>query len=85
MRSAATVVYLSTVHPQRDAPHPHAVCVYCASGPTDPALLALAAEVGEAIADRGWTLVWGGYRADGYFDDSTAQVGFAAFAPPLQI
>ena len=60
MRSAATVVYLSTVHPQRDAPHPHAVCVYCASGPTDPALLALAAEVGEAIADRGWTLVWGG-------------------------
>jgi uncharacterized protein (TIGR00730 family) len=34
--------------------------VYCASGPTDPELLALAAEVGEAIADRGWTLVWGG-------------------------
>jgi predicted Rossmann-fold nucleotide-binding protein len=23
-------------------------------------LLALAAELGEAIADRGWTLVWGG-------------------------
>jgi uncharacterized protein (TIGR00730 family) len=34
--------------------------VYCASGPTDPELLALAAEVGGAIADRGWTLVWGG-------------------------
>jgi uncharacterized protein (TIGR00730 family) len=34
--------------------------VYCASGPTDPKLLALAAEVGEAIADQGWTLVWGG-------------------------
>jgi uncharacterized protein (TIGR00730 family) len=33
--------------------------VYCASGPTDPELLALAAEVGRAIADRGWTLVWG--------------------------
>lgn len=37
-----------------------AVCVYCASGPTDPALLALAAKVGVAIAERGWTLVWGG-------------------------
>jgi uncharacterized protein (TIGR00730 family) len=37
-----------------------AVCVYCASGPTDPALLALAAKVGAAIAERGWTLVWGG-------------------------
>ncbi|ORV47285.1 decarboxylase [Mycolicibacter engbaekii] len=37
-----------------------AVCVYCASGPRDPALLALAAEVGAAIARRGWTLVWGG-------------------------
>lgn len=36
------------------------MCVYCASGPTHPALLALAAEVGEAIAERGWTLVWGG-------------------------
>jgi len=34
--------------------------VYCASGPTDPELLALAAELGEAIAERGWTLVWGG-------------------------
>src|ERR1700730_6351603 len=53
MRSAARVVYVSTVHPKRDAPHPRAVCVYCASGPTDPELLALAAE-------RGWTLVWGG-------------------------
>ncbi|MGA8328315.1 MAG: TIGR00730 family Rossman fold protein [Mycobacterium sp.] len=43
-----------------DAPLPRAVCVYCASGPTDPELLALAAELGEAIAERGWTLVWGG-------------------------
>ena len=34
--------------------------MYCASGPTDPVLLELAAEVGAAIADRGWTLVWGG-------------------------
>ena len=51
MRSAATVVYVSSVH---------AICVFCASGPTDPELLALAAELGEAIADRGWTLVWGG-------------------------
>ncbi|MBS9535176.1 TIGR00730 family Rossman fold protein [Mycobacterium sp. M1] len=37
-----------------------AVCVYCASGPTDPGLLDLAARVGLAIAERGWTLVWGG-------------------------
>jgi uncharacterized protein (TIGR00730 family) len=27
-----------------------------------PELLGLAAELGEAIADRGWTLVWGGGR-----------------------
>lgn len=40
--------------------NPWAVCVYCAAGPTDPELLALAAQVGAAIADRGWTLVWGG-------------------------
>jgi uncharacterized protein (TIGR00730 family) len=39
-----------------------AVGVYCAAGPTDPELLALAAELGEAIAGRGWTLVWGGGR-----------------------
>ncbi len=37
-----------------------AVCVYCASGPRHPELLALAADVGKAIADRGWTLVSGG-------------------------
>lgn len=36
------------------------MCVYCASGPTHPDLLALASQVGMAIADRGWTLVWGG-------------------------
>ncbi len=39
---------------------PWAVCVYCASGPTHADLLALAARVGAAIAERGWTLVWGG-------------------------
>jgi uncharacterized protein (TIGR00730 family) len=60
MRSATTVVYVSCVLPKAGGPEPWAVCVYCASGPTDPELLALAAEVGEAIADRGWTLVWGG-------------------------
>ena len=37
-----------------------AVCVYCASGPTHPDLLALAERVGAAIAERGWTLVSGG-------------------------
>jgi len=36
--------------------------VYCASGPTHPELLALAARVGESIAERGWTLVSGGGR-----------------------
>jgi uncharacterized protein (TIGR00730 family) len=37
-----------------------AVCVYCASGPTHPELIALASNVGAAIADRNWTLVSGG-------------------------
>jgi uncharacterized protein (TIGR00730 family) len=37
-----------------------AVCVYCASGPRHPELLAVATGVGSAIADRGWTLVSGG-------------------------
>ena len=37
-----------------------AVCVYCASGPAHPELLTLASQVGEAIAERGWTLVSGG-------------------------
>jgi uncharacterized protein (TIGR00730 family) len=36
------------------------VCVYCASGPTHPELLALATNLGTAIADRNWTLVSGG-------------------------
>ena len=36
------------------------VCVYCASGPRHADLLELAARVGEAIAERGWTLVSGG-------------------------
>ena len=38
------------------------MCVYCASGPQEPELLALATELGEAIAARGWTLVSGGGR-----------------------
>lgn len=37
-----------------------AVCVYCASVPTHPELLALASQVGVAIAKQGWTLVSGG-------------------------
>jgi uncharacterized protein (TIGR00730 family) len=43
-----------------ESDRPWAVCVYCASGPTHPELLALANDVGAAIADRGWTLVSGG-------------------------
>lgn len=34
--------------------------MYCASGPTHPDLLKLATTLGEAIADRGWSLVSGG-------------------------
>lgn len=36
------------------------VAVYCAAAPTHPELLELAATLGEAIAERGWKLVWGG-------------------------
>lgn len=36
------------------------MCVYCASGPNHPELTDLAARVGAAVADRGWTLVSGG-------------------------
>jgi uncharacterized protein (TIGR00730 family) len=43
-----------------ESDRPWAVCVYCASGPTHPELLALGKGVGAAIADRGWTLVSGG-------------------------
>lgn len=40
-----------------------AVCVYCASHEgISPKLLALAEELGEGIAERGWTLVSGGGR-----------------------
>lgn len=39
-----------------------AVCVYCASRPVPQRYLDLAAEVGKAIAQRGWTLVSGGGR-----------------------
>ncbi|HEY9417724.1 MAG TPA: TIGR00730 family Rossman fold protein [Pseudonocardia sp.] len=43
---------------------PPAICVYCASAAgIDPAHTALAAELGTAIAARGWTLVSGGGKA----------------------
>jgi uncharacterized protein (TIGR00730 family) len=38
------------------------VCVFCASGPVPDAALDLAADVGRAIAARGWSLVSGGGR-----------------------
>lgn len=41
---------------------PFAVCVFCASGPVPEPYLALAGEVGAAIAARGWGLVSGGGR-----------------------
>lgn len=41
----------------------HAVCVYCGSFATvPPRYLDLAAAVGKGIAERGWSLVWGGGR-----------------------
>jgi len=39
------------------------VCVYCASGPVAAEYLKLAAQVGAAVAARGWGLVWGGGNA----------------------
>ncbi|MDJ0421065.1 hypothetical protein BXY47_0721 [Dietzia kunjamensis] len=36
------------------------VCVYCASSTYDPEMLAIATQVGEGIARRGWSLVSGG-------------------------
>lgn len=53
---------MADMRPERDSPGDWAVCVYCASGPQHPELLEVAAELGEAIAERGWTLVWGGGR-----------------------
>lgn len=50
------------MRPEPDSAGEWAVCVYCASGPDHPELLELAAELGEGIAERGWTLVWGGGR-----------------------
>lgn len=38
------------------------VCVYCASRPVDRRYVELAAEVGAAVAKRGWDLVSGGGR-----------------------
>jgi uncharacterized protein (TIGR00730 family) len=38
------------------------VCVFCASGPVPAPYLALASDVGTAIAARGWSLVSGGGR-----------------------
>ncbi|HTQ19804.1 TIGR00730 family Rossman fold protein [Mycobacterium sp.] len=50
------------MRPRRDSSTDWAVCVFCAATPTHPELLGLAADLGEAIAERGWTLVWGGGR-----------------------
>jgi uncharacterized protein (TIGR00730 family) len=36
------------------------VAVYCAAATTHPELMELASSLGEGIAERGWTLVWGG-------------------------
>ena len=54
--TAGVYGYVIRVSPEPD--REWAVCVYCASGPTHPELLSLAVRVGEAIAKRGWTLVY---------------------------
>jgi uncharacterized protein (TIGR00730 family) len=41
---------------------PFAVCVFCASGPVPAPYLALASDVGTALAARGWSVVSGGGR-----------------------
>jgi uncharacterized protein (TIGR00730 family) len=51
---------LTGVSESVESPDQWAVCVYCSSGSRQPEVLELAAKVGEAIADRGWTLVSGG-------------------------
>lgn len=51
--------YVSAVA-EASEPRSWAVCVYCASGPEHPELLQLASDVGQAVAERGWTLVSGG-------------------------
>ena len=53
---------MAGMRPERDSSGEWAVCVYCAAGPTHPELLELATELGEAIAERRWILVWGGGR-----------------------
>src|SRR4029453_15564192 len=55
--------YVVGVSPELD--REWAVCVYCASGPTHPELLMLAVRVGEAVAERGWTLGSGGGKVSG--------------------
>ncbi|MGB3486145.1 MAG: TIGR00730 family Rossman fold protein [Mycobacterium sp.] len=48
------------MQPDSEPERSWAICVYCASGPRHPDLLALATALGAAIAERGWTLVSGG-------------------------
>lgn len=54
------------------------LCVYCGSRPgADPAYAAAAREVGHAIGERGWGLVYGGGRAGlmGVVADAVLQAG----------
>lgn len=53
---------MASMRPARDPSSEWTVCVYCASGPEHPELLSVATELGEAVGERGWTLVWGGGR-----------------------
>lgn len=57
--ATALLVYVS-VMPSDNGDVRQAVAVYCAAAPTHPELLELAAALGRGIADRGWTLIWGG-------------------------
>jgi uncharacterized protein (TIGR00730 family) len=49
------------VHPSNETPAQRSVCVFCASSNgVDPIFLEAAKALGQAIAERGWQLVYGG-------------------------
>jgi predicted Rossmann-fold nucleotide-binding protein len=49
------------VHPSNETPALRSVCVFCASSNgVDPIFLEAAKALGQAIAERGWQLVYGG-------------------------
>ena len=65
-------------NPPEHASRPVSICVYCGSRPGNkPAYQAIAADLGRAIGQRGWQLVYGGGRAGlmGIVADATLAAG----------